>query len=589
MAKAKFDSAKLKQQLAAHGEKIGFVAALLLMGYMVYAAMGIQPYKLKPEQQEATKPEDLKAKVDSVRNYITGSDNKKIDKFNLKTDGVFLPDEEPIKKIDRLLVKDVTPSQFGGIELNKPLFDTKQRRSEPSYLALRDLRATFHNGAINFVKPGAPADGNKMEALGEEWLSVTGIVPVDLQTTEYIKAFQNALDTTTGATPVYVRYMLQRAEVDPSNPDAPITWGAEVDPAPYIAGERARWVNQGAEYVDASFVREALAQALPPLPNNDYGDWAGHLPEIPKAGTAPGTPAAPAAPGAAPVAGPFGAPAAAPAAAPGAAPAVKSAPAYALFRFIDFNVEPRKTYRYRVKLVLANPNYNLNLSHLEKPQFAEGETRETEWSAATPPVTIPVLERYFGSGVKSVSGDGEPAASAGVQQWYPPLASDAYFEFDSKFRGAMLNDGAANVSYVIPGERKGAKKAVPLTTETLLVDFAWEKTEAKLRGPAAPGTGIEPRCSRPSELLVYTPRGEMLLLTELGDTPLRDEAIAVGNGGLPANFAAGAPPASATSVGTPATTPATGTPTATPAGTGTPVPAPSASPSGSKKKSIFDL
>jgi len=589
MAKAKFDSAKMKKSLAEHGEKIGFGAAFVLMAWLLYSAMQVQPYKQKPEQDQATVPTDLKNAVGAVRAFIEGPNNK----VNLQADGVTLPGEEPIKVIDRLLVKDVAPALFAGIEWNKPLFDTKQRRREPQYLALRDLRASFYNAAVNIKLAGAPADGRKELALGKEWLCVTGIVPLEEQTAEYTKAFQNALDTQTNASPSYGIYQLQRAEVDPSNPDATPVWGEALDLSSFITEEIAKWAGTGPEYVEAGYVRDPLTQPLPILTNGDYGDWAAHAPEIPRAGVAAGVPppAAAAAPAAvAPGAGGglFGgagqpAPAAAPAlvggvpapAKPGEAGSAKAAPQYLLFRFLDFKIEPRKTYRYRVKLVLANPNFNLDKAHLDKPEFAVGETRETIWSDPSPPITIPVLESYFGGGVLPVSGDFEPAVNVGVKKWYPPLASDIYYEFEKKYRGTVLNDAAAKVAYTIPGDKKGDKKDASVETDALLADFSWEKKESQLRGPAASG-GIDAKaCNRPSEILVCTPRGEMVILTELGDLNVREEKKTIEAGGSVAPGPAPGP--------VPATGPA---PVGGPTPSGTP---PAAAPSGTKKPSIFDL
>lgn len=600
MAKAKFDSAKIKKTLAAHAEKIGFGAALVLMGVLLYSALQIQPYKQTPEQAEATSPDDLKRLVGTVRGKIEGEDNKKPPRFDMAKDGVLLPGEEPIKVIERLLLTNVSPAIFNGIEWNKPLFDTKQRRREPEMLALRGLRAAFYNAPINVLLPGEPANGQKHQAYGEEWLTVTGVVPLEDQTLEFTKAFQNALDTTTNAAPVYTLYQIQRAEIDRNNLETPITWDAiqPVDLKFFITDEMAKWGGVGNEYVKGDFARAPLTQPLPILSNGDYGDWAAHAPEIPSAAAAAGDAPAPA--GAAPAAGAqppangnlFGGAVAPPPAQPGvinvnpaiinlnpqgANAAPKAAPPYLLFRFLDFKIEPRKFYRYRVKLIVANPNYNLDKAHLDKPEFALGETRETPWSEPSPPVGVPVLEHYFGGGVPTVNGETEPLANLGIKIWYPRLGADAYFEFDKKFRGAMLNDAAASVTYSVPAEKRGDKAAVPLLSNALLADFAWETGLAKLRGPAQ-GAGLEPRpCMRPSEMLVMTPRGEMLILTELGDMPLRDEMKAVGAGAGPA-------PAGGAGVAVP------GVPAA--AGPGAAIPGaapPGAAPAAPKKKSIFDL
>lgn len=67
-----------------------------------------------------------------------------------------------------------------------------------------------------------------------------------------------------------------------------------------------------------------------------------------------------------------------------------------LFRYLDFNVDPGKTYRYRVRLELKNPNYGRPLAAAGGlPHVVAGETRSTPWSEPTPPVTVEETVNYF--------------------------------------------------------------------------------------------------------------------------------------------------------------------------------------------------
>jgi hypothetical protein len=173
------------------------------------------------------------------------------------------------------------------------------------------------------------------------------------------------------------------------------------------------------------------------------------------------------------VADPFGQqPAAepAPAAAPAAKPdgAVVEKPKYLLFRFLDFNVEPTKHYRYRVKLIIANPNYKLDQSHLETPELAQGETRETEWSKPSDPVFVPVLEHYFAGEGKSVGGDQEPETTFGVAMDArpPPRLLRAYNK-----RAGIVVEPTVTWS---PGERLDDDGHAE--DNVLLADFSWNAT-----------------------------------------------------------------------------------------------------------------
>ncbi|RLS51656.1 MAG: hypothetical protein DWH91_18370 [Planctomycetota bacterium] len=67
-----------------------------------------------------------------------------------------------------------------------------------------------------------------------------------------------------------------------------------------------------------------------------------------------------------------------------------------LFRYIDFDVKPGKTYRYRVQLKLNNPNFGRNASEANgETSVVEAETFLTEWSQTTPAVTIERDVHYF--------------------------------------------------------------------------------------------------------------------------------------------------------------------------------------------------
>jgi hypothetical protein len=57
-----------------------------------------------------------------------------------------------------------------------------------------------------------------------------------------------------------------------------------------------------------------------------------------------------------------------------------------LFRYFDFDVEPGECYRYRVKLIVANPSFDE--SFVSAPTVAEGQERETDWSAPSPPAVV---------------------------------------------------------------------------------------------------------------------------------------------------------------------------------------------------------
>lgn len=59
---------------------------------------------------------------------------------------------------------------------------------------------------------------------------------------------------------------------------------------------------------------------------------------------------------------------------------------FLLFRYFDFDVEPGECYRYRVQLVVENPSYGETF--VASSHVAEGEFRETPWSAASTAIAV---------------------------------------------------------------------------------------------------------------------------------------------------------------------------------------------------------
>lgn len=66
-----------------------------------------------------------------------------------------------------------------------------------------------------------------------------------------------------------------------------------------------------------------------------------------------------------------------------------------LFRYVDFAVEPGKSYRYRARLELENPNYGERVADAAAPSVVEGETRLCAWSNVTAPASVSPDTYYF--------------------------------------------------------------------------------------------------------------------------------------------------------------------------------------------------
>jgi hypothetical protein len=98
-----------------------------------------------------------------------------------------------------------------------------------------------------------------------------------------------------------------------------------------------------------------------------------------------------------------------------------------LFRYLDFNVEPGHTYRYRVRLEIRNPNYNKPPAMVADPSIIEKETRLTPWSEPTPPAPVPDSVNYFLTRVDP-SRRLLPDARLNMYQWDTELGTTVHQE-----------------------------------------------------------------------------------------------------------------------------------------------------------------
>lgn len=96
-----------------------------------------------------------------------------------------------------------------------------------------------------------------------------------------------------------------------------------------------------------------------------------------------------------------------------------------LFRYLDFDVAPGETYRYRVRLELRNPNYGRSLAAAIRPEVIRGATRWTPWSEATPVVQVAPLAAYYLTGLEPARRSPGVVARMHVYQYDPAAGATA--------------------------------------------------------------------------------------------------------------------------------------------------------------------
>jgi hypothetical protein len=143
-----------------------------------------------------------------------------------------------------------------------------------------------------------------------------------------------------------------------------------------------------------------------------------------------------------------------------------------LFRYVDFNVEPGKIYRYRVKLVVENPFRNRHAEEVKDPSLIQGDTRESDqWSEPTRPVYVPEDAKFFVTHVDGHAGRSQlPWAKVDLYQWFPSTGTVVNKDILASI--GQLFGGLKIAEVLNPAEGVAEKEWVPFNTNDALVDVA---------------------------------------------------------------------------------------------------------------------
>lgn len=113
---------------------------------------------------------------------------------------------------------------------------------------------------------------------------------------------------------------------------------------------------------------------------------------------------------------------------------------YYLFRYFDFDVQPNVTYQYRVKLILANPNYGVKEEFVEDPSTVEKRYVESDFSQASNPVALGADARVFAQKVEAATRPGaEPRITLSSVYFDADSASESIAQDLTLRRGQIAN------------------------------------------------------------------------------------------------------------------------------------------------------
>lgn len=192
-----------------------------------------------------------------------------------------------------------------------------------------------------------------------------------------------------------------------------------------------------------------------------------------------------------------------------------------LFRFFDFTVEPGHRYRYRVRLVLQNPNYDLHERYLEKKDLGVGEYRFSPWSDPTDVISITGFSELIAGPVRRVAGSIEPVAKLIVRQRDADTGATVEHEFMNVDRGQLLNVSIDMVKSEKPkpGEVVRTKDPITLTVTELNRNkkFEFKTDELILDLKGGDRLPFKPPVDTSGEMLVLDRNGFIDVRTELSD------------------------------------------------------------------------
>jgi hypothetical protein len=212
-------------------------------------------------------------------------------------------------------------------------------------------------------------------------------------------------------------------------------------------------------------------------------------------------------------------------------------PVKKMVRFVDFDVKPGRKYRYKVQLVLRDPNHPKLPSEapdittlddkvrerIKKLEAAEAQTKRREYWLKTPEstpsevVSFPNSEHFYaGEAVqpKEISlkelkvPGGEPSAKVMSVVWEPRIA--AFVPAEKTVRRASYLVGKVDTEVVHPVIGDVRKlPGYPQTTEALVLDIAG--------GELLPGVDPRSPVRAPGATLIMNRSGKLVVTDEVHD------------------------------------------------------------------------
>ena len=394
----------LKNFFVNHTEKVIFGFFVLGFLLMVWGGFSLKPLSISQSQFES-----------SVKNGRQKLENSQ-------------PDVSQYTAIDyekeaELSAKSISPQALSLLEMNNsfrhPIAQPQVKRTQPPVLSVTSLQVSSGVGFCpdirneSSVSPRSGQNAGKTQLKltpGVRWVVVTALIPNLEQEKRFFETFRNSdVKYPDSDRPSYYSFYIEREEITSSGSQG---W-KPLDVKESVLINRRYSASSGNEVVEQEFlttqptpitastkkpeqagslpVPVAMAMPLMNLSKHQWGADCAHLPEIPIITVVSRNEE--------PMEDELDAP---------VAPAEgmerdkpQAIPTYKLFRFFDTKVEGGKQYRYRIKLVLKNPNYNVKSEYVESEAITVSPFIEGDWSQPSPVAEVPLDTRLYCIGART--------------------------------------------------------------------------------------------------------------------------------------------------------------------------------------------
>lgn len=124
-------------------------------------------------------------------------------------------------------------------------------------------------------------------------------------------------------------------------------------------------------------------------------------------------------------------------------------PEHFLLRFFDFTVDSGKSYVYRVRLRMANPNWQLPANQLENPSLKNDQYIYGDWSEITDAARVPGDDALLAGEALTSGGPFEPSAKV-ILEHFDQEKGVMTSVADKVVRGQMANSKKQDIKYIDP-------------------------------------------------------------------------------------------------------------------------------------------